>query len=241
MTADTSYTENPTVPLLGGRTAGLARVGSTVRRPLHARSSFVHAVLRHLEEVGFHGAPRFRGLDGEGREILTFIDGDVLKRSPLDFTDAHLCSVARLVRSFHNATAGTSLAAAEEVVCHGDLGAHNTVFDGDRAVGLIDWEIDVRGGPRLVDLADACWSFADVGGERLPLAEQARRVALMCDAYGWSDSEAVVNRIDDRVAEMLNTGAAPRTDVAVLERYQRALRRDAASLRRNLDVTPPHV
>jgi hypothetical protein len=36
----------------------------------------VHEYLRHLESVGFRGAPRPLGVEGE-REILTFLDGDV--------------------------------------------------------------------------------------------------------------------------------------------------------------------
>ena len=43
----------------GGRqTVGITRIGDTVRRPRHARSDLVHAVLRHLEVAGFDGAPR---------------------------------------------------------------------------------------------------------------------------------------------------------------------------------------
>ncbi len=40
------------------QTVGVVRVGDTVRQPLHARSEFVHALLRHLACVGFDGAPR---------------------------------------------------------------------------------------------------------------------------------------------------------------------------------------
>jgi hypothetical protein len=43
----------------GAQTAGVVRVGATVRRPLHARSAYVHELLGHLERVGFTGAPRF--------------------------------------------------------------------------------------------------------------------------------------------------------------------------------------
>jgi hypothetical protein len=45
--------------LRGGRqTVRITRIGDTVRRPRHARSDLVHAVLRHLEVAGFDGAPR---------------------------------------------------------------------------------------------------------------------------------------------------------------------------------------
>jgi len=64
------------VPLLGGRiTPGVVRVGDTVRRPVGPHSAFVHAVLRHLEQVGFGDAPRFLGIDDQGRECLSYIEG----------------------------------------------------------------------------------------------------------------------------------------------------------------------
>ena len=66
------------IELTGGRTtAGVVRIGDTVHRPISARSSFVHGILRHLEAKGFHGAPRFLGVDDKGREVLTFLPGDV--------------------------------------------------------------------------------------------------------------------------------------------------------------------
>lgn len=36
----------------------------------------VHALLRHLEYVGFEGAPRVIGFDDSGREVLTYLEGD---------------------------------------------------------------------------------------------------------------------------------------------------------------------
>jgi Phosphotransferase enzyme family len=192
------------VRLEGGRqTAGVVRVGDTVRRPPHRNSRFVRAVLRHLEAVGFTGAPRLLGVDEAGREILSFIDGEVHVAAPGEpeplLSDAQLASAAGLIRRFHDATAGSALAGGEEVVCHGDLGPHNTVFAGDEAVGLVDWDEDVAPGPRLVDLGHAVWCFADVGESGGPVEEQGRRIHLMCGAYGWDDPGAVV----DEIAEML--------------------------------------
>lgn len=63
---------------VGGRqSSGVVRVGDTVRRPLHRNSEFVHALLRHFEAVGFDGAPRLLGVDDQGREILTYVEGEV--------------------------------------------------------------------------------------------------------------------------------------------------------------------
>src|SRR5579859_7679207 len=44
----------------------------------------VHALLRHLETVGFDGAPRVVGsrFDPAGRETLTFIQGDFIDPDP---------------------------------------------------------------------------------------------------------------------------------------------------------------
>jgi hypothetical protein len=109
--------------LHGGRlTVGIVRVGDTVRRPRHARSEFVHTVLRHLDAAGFDGAPRLLGIDERGREVLTYISGETIDSTPARLCDARLVSAARLIRRFHDATAGTALAAAEEIVAHGDLG-----------------------------------------------------------------------------------------------------------------------
>jgi aminoglycoside phosphotransferase (APT) family kinase protein len=185
--------------LAGGRqTHGIVRVGQTVRRSLHERSGYVHALLRHLEAVGFDGAPRLLGIDAQGREVLTYFPGEVLVRSPAWLADARLDSAARLIRGFHDATVGTPLAGDQEGVCHGDLGPHNIVFDGDTAVGIFDWDASVGPGPRLVDLGHAVWCCADVAEPAVPVAEQARKVRRMCDAYGRVDVGLVVHEVGDR-------------------------------------------
>jgi hypothetical protein len=179
-------------------THGLIRVGDTIRRPLHDRSAYVQAVLEQLEASGFTGAPPFLGVDAEGREVLTFVEGEVLDGSPAVISDRRLRSAASLIRGFHDATAGTRLADGGEVVCHGDLGHHNTVFRGNAAVALIDWDHGVAPGTRLVDFAHAVWCFAAVGERALPISYQARATDVMCDAYGWGDPSALLDEIADR-------------------------------------------
>ena len=53
------------------------RVGDTVRRRPAARAEFVHQLLDLLEEADWGRAPRFLGIDEQGREVLSFIDGHV--------------------------------------------------------------------------------------------------------------------------------------------------------------------
>jgi aminoglycoside phosphotransferase (APT) family kinase protein len=175
----------------------VVRVGDTVRRPAHARWRYVHAVLCYLETVGFEGAPRALGLDEGGREIVSYIEGQVI-RDASELSEDHLRSVAKLIRRFHDATAGTELAEGGEVVLHGDLGPHNTVFVEGSAVGLIDWDEYVGPGPRIHDLGHAVWCFADIGEGGGPLSEQARRARLICDSYGWSEPDLVIDEITDR-------------------------------------------
>jgi len=97
------------IPLLGGDvTEGVVRVGNTVRRPLQATSPLVHALLKHLEAVGFDGAPRFLGVDDRGREILSYIPGEVAgrPRPPWIADEDRMISLARLVRAYDDAAAG---------------------------------------------------------------------------------------------------------------------------------------
>ena len=63
--------------LTGGNVAQVVRVGDTIRRSTGPWTPAVHALLTYLELAGFDGAPRARGVDQKGREVLTFLDGDV--------------------------------------------------------------------------------------------------------------------------------------------------------------------
>lgn len=62
--------------LQGGVNGGATRVGSSVLRPTGEWSPAVHQLLKHLENVGFAGAPRVLDVDVDGNEVLTFIDGE---------------------------------------------------------------------------------------------------------------------------------------------------------------------
>jgi hypothetical protein len=37
----------------------------------------VRALLRHLEVVGFRGSPRHIGIDEQGRDVLSWVEGQV--------------------------------------------------------------------------------------------------------------------------------------------------------------------
>jgi aminoglycoside phosphotransferase (APT) family kinase protein len=185
-------------PLAGGFVNPVVRVGNTVRRP--RSSGYVHRLLRHLERHGWPGAPRLLGFDDRGREILTFLDGEVPWRPDRQRavrTDAALAGVAGLLREFHDLTAGAELAAGGEVVCHNDLSPRNTVYRdagaGPLPVAFLDWEL-AGPGERVHDVAHACWQYVGLGPDAPP-DRAARRVRLVADAYGLADRSGLVPAI----------------------------------------------
>jgi hypothetical protein len=66
---------------LSGNVSAVARVGDTVGRSTGPWTPAVHALLRHLEHAGFDGALRVLGIDERGREVLTYVPGEVLHRA----------------------------------------------------------------------------------------------------------------------------------------------------------------
>jgi aminoglycoside phosphotransferase len=181
--------------------SGPVRVGDTIRRIAHARSGYVDDLLRDLAAAGFTGAPLPLGYDEQGRQMLSFIEGAVpagVEDQPFLLSEARIRSATALIRAFHDATALSALRGDEEVVCHGDLGPHNTVFRGEAAVGIIDFDEDLGPGRRLDDFAQAVWGFADLTDGTVPVAEQARRTRLMCEIYGGVTPADVVEALTER-------------------------------------------
>lgn len=186
----------------GDVTDGVVRVGGTVRRPHQEQSWAVAAYLDHLESAGFDGSPRFLGLDGQGRDVLTFLDGDVPGDDLPEWalTDALLASVGRLVRRLHEASAGyvpvepfppQSVAQDEfELVSHLDVTPQNTVVRGGEAVGVVDFDL---AGPttRLIDSFNTAmhWVPLRAPEDLRQEVDQLARLRVFADAYGWTAEE----------------------------------------------------
>lgn len=172
----------------GRTTADVERgANNTVRRPQSINTPFVVRLLDHLHDNGFDGAPEWCGVDELGREVWTYIDGDV----PADLgwhDDAALVAAVKLIRRFHDCAAPLLEAAAAqhaglETVCHNDLSPCNFVFRDGLPVAIIDWD-SAAPGRRVFDLGYAAWLWLDLGNDDILLAEQRRRLALFVDAYG---------------------------------------------------------
>jgi Phosphotransferase enzyme family len=203
--------------LPGGLVTAAVRIGDTVHRRPSPNAGFVHDLLAHLERHGWDGAPRYLGMDAEGREVLSFLEGHVAWASAQPaavHADQSLAGVAQLVRRFHDLTAGTPLAGGAEVVCHNDLSPRNTVYRDDgaglRPVAFIDWDLAAPG-DRLHDVAHACWQFLPLGPSATDLTATARRLRLVCDSYGLEDRGRLVDTIlwwQDRCWRGIEAGAA---------------------------------
>src|SRR5919199_6157365 len=148
-------------------TAGVVRVGGTVRRSSQHSTPLLREVLLHLERVGFDRAPRWLGIDEHGRDVLTWIDGDTFTdRSQMHpyigdpavrvtFTDEQVAEAMRLLRRYHDSFAG-------EVVCHGDFGPWNLVWRAGLPFAVIDFD-DVHRGDAADDVAYALRMFISYG------------------------------------------------------------------------------
>ena len=204
------------IPLAGGDvTEGVVRVGDTVRRPVGPHSALVHALLIHLESLGFDGAPRFLGIDGAGREVLSYIDGEVAgrPRPPWIADETRLASVGRLVRAYDDAVASFALpsdvladpltaeppgtppapAYPPELIGHVDITPENVVFRNGRAFALIDFDL-AQPATRADEMFNAMLWWAPLFDPRDvdPLLRQVdvpRRARILADAYGLSGAD----------------------------------------------------
>lgn len=200
-------------PLPGGDvTDGVVRVGDTVRRPMGSHSDLVHRVLRELEEAGVDCAPRFLGIDEQGREILSFIPGDVALRPwPGWVGDPERgVSVARLLRRLDDALVALGLpehmavkswpsGAPEPVgpvatfLGHRDAAPENVVFHDGRAVALIDFDL-LQPSSRVDEVVNLLmwWAGWVHPQDRDPVfddVDPGERGRLLVEAYGLDEED----------------------------------------------------
>lgn len=197
-------------PLVGGDvTEGIVRVGDTIRRPRTDESPSVESLLQFLERTGFDGAPRFRGLDDRGRQVLSFVPGEVAGRPWPHWVadDDRIASVARLVRRYDDAAHGFGLPAAATAstgpdipgippstmgpatfVAHLDICPENVVFRNEQAIALIDFDL-ARPANRLREVCNMLQWWAPLMPEEDRYASVREidvfaRAALMVQVYG---------------------------------------------------------
>ncbi|WP_114571529.1 phosphotransferase enzyme family protein [Exiguobacterium flavidum] len=198
--------------LTGGNVSSVFKVGDTVRRETKPGSDKVHRLLRHLEAKGLTTVPRFLGVDEQGREMLSFVAGEAGDYPLKDYmwSDEVLVEAAAMLRQYHDAVSDFPLTGWEampetpeplEVICHNDFAVYNVIFDQERPVGVIDFDMAAPG-PRLWDVAYTLYTFAPLSrlyhsetGETIHYeamrdAERIkRRVRLFLETYGKPGQE----------------------------------------------------
>ncbi len=196
-------------PLAGGHVNRVARVGDTVRRTAAPSTVTIHRLLSHARGKGLSWVPEPLGFDELGREVLSFLPGDVPHEMPeWVWSEAVLKDVGGALRQWHDATVDFTVDDAvwglpprdpREVICHNDFAPYNCVFRNGRFVGAIDFDLCAPG-PRIWDIAYTAYRFVPLmpgpgvgaapgGGENSPFAPSivAVRLQSFLEAYGLAD------------------------------------------------------
>jgi len=193
----------------------VVRVGDTVRRPRQPWSATVHELLRYLESIDYPHSPRFLGIDEEGREIVSYIEGESGRDGWAKVVeDEGLIAMARRLREYHDAVRGFRPAAADgwagrtapqqadEVICHGDFGPWNLVWHGLQPVAVLDWDYAWPARP-IHDVAYALEYVAPFRDDETCVRwlsfpappDRRRRLEVFAEAYGLESSAGLVDAV----------------------------------------------
>lgn len=200
--------------LKGGNMGGAVRVGSTVRKPSKPQSATVQRLLRHVRGQGVTWVPEPLGTDEQGRDVWSFIAGEVIHDQPAWlWSTGILTTVARRLRQWHDATASFERRADDvwwwpgklpaEVVCHVDFAPYNHVFRSGELVGAIDFDICYPG-PRLWDMAYTAYRY-------LPLTPHVDE--SVADGSTWDRTRFSPSRIEERLHAFLDAYAGDAADL----------------------------
>lgn len=208
--------------LTGGNTTRVVRVGNTVHREAGPWTPTVQRLLAHVRDRGLTEVPEPLGLDAQGREVVSYLPGDVPGWPAPDWlwSGDVLQEAGRLLRRFHDATAGFATSGARwrlpatepaEVICHNDAAPYNMVFRAGRLTGLIDLDTAAPG-PRVRDLAYLAYRIAPLSGDAFAGVgygvghlDPMTRLDALTSAYGFAFTraevlDAMVGRLHDLAA-----------------------------------------
>ncbi len=172
--------ENKKILKGGQSTASVIQFGNTVHRTKSANHNFVHTLLQFLQKKNFSYSPKFLGINEQGQEILSFIQGEVPRRKIL--TDNQLILSIKILRAFHDCASLSDLCNGHETICHNDFASWNVIFQNEEPVGMIDFD-EAAPGRRIDDVAYFIWTFLDLGNEEFTTEDQIRKTNMLCETY----------------------------------------------------------
>lgn len=226
--------------LTGGAVNQVVRIGDTVCRSAGPWTPTVHALLRHLHDAGFGEAPQALGIDEMGREMLSYLPGETIGWTDWPAFmrgDDGLVQLARTLRRYHDAVRDFAPSPDArwrnplarpmrdaELVRHGDFSPFNTIWQGDRLTGVIDWDF-AQPGSALDDLGYLAWYAVPLSGEARAREygfgdelDRAHRIRVLADAYGGvtpadivDGAVAVIRTEREQMAELARRGLEPWT------------------------------
>lgn len=187
--------------------------GKVVKRTATSASGKIQRYLSHLRSSGVDWVPEPLGFDEFGRELLGFIEGEVVDGVPEDWfwEEDLLIDVAGRLRQLHDASISFSTVGEgwnweslepQEVILHRDFAPYNCVFREGRFVGLIDFDLCAPG-PRIWDIAYTAYRFVPLMPQGVgcwsvsPFDRDAMldRLGILLEAYGSGD-ETLVFSVD---------------------------------------------
>lgn len=202
----------------GGRDT-IYRQDNYIFRPAAGWSSHVHDFLKYLHSKGFDKVPYPYGIDNEGIEKLSYVEGTVYNDLLPDEvkSDETLISFCNLIKQFHDLgeTYVKTLTGQEqwmlpvrtpvETMCHGDLAPYNITIEGKKAIGIIDFDT-LHPGPRLWDISYALYrwiplmspdNIENFGSDE----DKKRRMKLFLQTYGLTDISysEIINQVIKRL------------------------------------------
>ncbi len=159
----------------------------------------LHALLLHLEEAGFTGAPRSFGWDDRGRHLVEYVPG--MRADHRDAPEAALepRRIGKFLRDMHDALDGFVPpdfsrwfegipSPGRDLIVHQDIAPSNILVRADGSLVAIDW--DAAGpGTRLWDLAYTCHSFAPLYRAGADVPSSSERLRDLVDGYGLDDAQ----------------------------------------------------
>ena len=201
---------------LPGNVGGATRVGRTVRRPTGPWTPAVHELLTYLAEQGLRGVPEVHGLDDEGREVLTYVEG---RGVPVDrevVLENVLTEAVTWLRDFHDVVegfrpdgprewrGGVAELDADQIICHHDPGAYNWIIQSGHFVAMVDWDMAGPGRP-IDDLAFLAWTGVPAVPRHRSRTRPPAGVDLLVDAYGEWGPLTVLDAVVERMTTAMRT------------------------------------